>query len=179
VPSTKVHLRKGLGELFELGFSGLYAPSTLPYVGGSYFFGGDFKYVFFRPEESFTAAIRASYNYIDLAINHSGYNIGIKTVTISPQLVISRKMNFADPYMGIGYQYTYGSIGATVPVPSIKLVPGVSIAPISLSVTGKGSSVFFFGGVSLLSLLRLRITVEGAYNPGGEDYIGTKFGFTI
>jgi hypothetical protein len=179
VPSIKVHLRKGFGEKVDIGLSTLYVPASLPLAGGTLLLGGDLKYVFYRPEEGVTAAFRASYSYVNLALQYENYILMAKTVTITPQIIVSRKIGFADPYVGMGYQYTYGTIAGTIPAPPVDLLPGVSIAPISLSIDGSGTGVFFFGGVSLLSIIRLRLTLEGAFNPGGENYLGTKIGFTL
>lgn len=183
IPSAKVHLRRGFDENFDTGFSALYIPTSIPLVGGlvggTFLLGGDIKYTYFYPEEGITWAFRTSYNFVNLAVANSGYLLSIKTFTLSPQIIASKKMGFAEPYMGAGYQYTYGTILATVPPPPIELLPGVAVAPVSLSVDGSGSGVFFFGGLSLVSIIRFRITIEGAFNPAGENYIGTKIGFTL
>ncbi|MEO5970180.1 MAG: hypothetical protein ABIQ95_09655 [Bdellovibrionia bacterium] len=179
IPSVKMHLRRGLGDKFDVGLSTLLIPESIPYAGGTLLLGGDLKYILINPEEGITWALRASYNYINLALQYTGYIFSIKTVTITPQLIISRKLAFFDPYLGFGVQYTYGSIRATIPSPPIDLLPGIAIAPISISVDGGGTGISFFGGLSLLSVMRLRLTLEGAYNPAGESYLGTKIGFTL
>jgi hypothetical protein len=179
IPSAKIHLRRGFGEKLDLGVSTLFVPTNIPYAGGTLLLGGDLKYVLFNPEEGITWAFRTSYNFINLAIQYNDYIFSIKTVTITPQIIISRKLSFFDPYLGVGFQYTYGTIRATIPSPPITLLPGVAIAPVSLSLDGSGTGISFFGGLSLLSIMRLRLTLEGAYNPGGESYLGTKIGFTL
>jgi len=179
VPSLRVHLRRGFGERLDIGVSSLYIPSTIPYAGNSLWLGGDIKYMIYKQEEGVNVAVRASYNSNNLILQYTGYALSLKTVTITPQFIVSRKIGFADPYLGIGYHYTYGTVRATVPSPPITLLPGVSIAPVSLSLDGRGTDLFFFGGISLLSIIRLRLTLEGGYNPSGGNYMGTKLGFTL
>jgi len=179
IPSAKVHLDKGITNRLDLGTSFLYFPSQIHYVAGTVMAGIDVKYVILQPEEGITAAVRLSYNYNDLILAYSGNSVEIKTVTISPQILISKQLSFADPYIGVGYEYTYGSIAASIPSPKITTLPGVALGPISVGKSGSGSTPLFFGGIAFSSGVLFKLTLEESYAPGGENYVGIKVGFAI
>jgi len=179
IPSLKLSLHKGFGERFEIGGSVLPTLSSFQYIGGSLLLGFDAKFVIYQPEEGLTWAIRGSYNYNNLTVNYSGMTIAIKSATITPQLLVSRKLDFADPYIGLGLQYTWGSISATVPVPVPEGLP-VAIPPYTLESNGSGYNAFLFIGVAMrIPTVGFKITLEGAYSPFGMNYIGTKISFSF
>jgi len=179
IPSIRLHIHKGISKKIDIGFSALPTMPSWPYVGGTLLMGGDIKVVIWEPEEGATWALRGSYNVNNLNINYTGYAISVQTATITPQLLISKKLSFADPYLGLGYQYTYGSLQLTVPVPSLS-PPLPSIAPIVVTQSGSGAGTFFFGGISMkVPLIGLKFTIEGAYSPLGMNYLGTKIGFEM
>lgn len=181
LPSARFHLHKGLSEFLDLGVSYLPAVSTIPYIGGTSLLGFDLKYCFFRPEEGLTWAFRASYNLNTFQFQQGTITqLTVITQTITPQLLISKKLDFADPYIGIGYQYTFGNVGATITLPSSALDSLVSIAPINISHDGSGSGGVFFGGISFKAPVSgLRLTLEMAYSTVQVDYVGTKIGFSF
>jgi hypothetical protein len=177
IPSIKLALHKSFGDRFQIGGSILPSTSAVPYIGGSILLGFDAQLVLYKPEEGLTWAIRGSYNYNVLTITQSSVGFSIKTNTISPQLVVSKRLDFAEPYAGAGFQYTWGSMQATATIPQSASLPLV-IAPITIGQTGQGSSPFFFLGLAMrIPYVGFKITMEGSYNPGGMNYMGAKIGF--
>ena len=177
LPSPKLHLHKGLSNRIDIGLTGLYFPSLIPFVGGSYFVGGDVKIILFQPEEGLTWAFRMSYNVNSLTMSQSSIALSIKTGTYTPQLIVSRKLSFADPYMGMGYQISYGTFAATITLPELP-APSPSLGDIVLSKNGTASGFLLFGGVGLrIPGVGFKFTIEGAYSPIGMNYLGTKISF--
>jgi hypothetical protein len=175
LPSARFHLHKGLGNSTDIGISYLPPVSSIPIIGGSYLFGADLKICLYRPEEGVTWSIRTSYNINNIKIQQ----ITIRTTTISPQLVISKQLDFADPYIGGGVQYATGSVSATIDLPALP-APAPVIGPVTLSDEGKGFGGVLFGGISLkVPNAGLRLTLEGAYSTVGATYMGTKIGFSF
>ncbi len=195
IPSARLHLRKGISNRLELGLSVLPAPTTLPYIGSTLLIGGDLKYVVWEDTEEggVTVALRGSYNVNSLAVSYSTYSFTMNTTTLSPQLVISKKLSFAQPYIGAGYQYTTGQFSLSIPLnkpPLSNLIPNFQTlssiptinnllsTPVVVTLSGQASEYHFFGGISLLvPYIDLQIVLEGAYSPSGMNYLGTKVGF--
>jgi hypothetical protein len=113
-------------------------------------------------------AARLSYNYTDFVL--SGTNISTKTFT--PEVLISREMEFADPYLGLGLSYALGTIDASITVPPIP----------TQTVNKKGTAYagMLFGGIAFkVPNVGLRLTVEGAYSTADVSYLGVKAGFSF
>ena len=162
LPIPKLHFHKGLGDLLDIG-------SSLFYVQGNWLVGADAKFVLSRPEEGPTFAFRFCFSYSDLNFS----SIQASTKTFSPQLLLSRQMAFADPYLGIAFEYARGDVKTTVsPVAGTS----IEIAPPAASDIGG----YAFGGVSLrIPRSGMRMTLEGSYNTAGTSTMGTKLGFTF
>jgi hypothetical protein len=159
----------------DFGFSYLPAVSSIPVIGGSYLVGGDLKICLSHPEEGVTWAIRTSYNVNHLQIE----GVTIHTTTISPQLVVSKQLNFADPYVGTGFQYATGYVNAAFNLPALAS-PGPTLSTIHLQEKGIGFGAVFFGGLSLkVPNVGFRLTLEGAYSSAQVSYLGTKIGFSF
>lgn len=179
LPSMKLHLEKGLGPGIDIGASVLPSVSTLPYFGGSFLIGGDIKIALANPEEGVAWALRGSYNLNDIKLNYSGQDLQIKTGTYSVHVLASKKMTFAEPYLGIAGQYTMGSVKATINIPTQGTI---ALGAITLSQNGDGFGGYAFGGLDLKipsSAAGVRITLEGAYSPFGMNYLGTKLGLSF
>ncbi len=171
LPSTKFHMSKGFGSSVDIGISFLPPVSTLPLIGGSLFIGGDIKWVVYSQEEGPTWAVRASYNMNNLTYKISGQTLTVNTNTVSPQILISKKLTFADPYIGLGLQYSFGSLSIPNPLSAL-------IGPASFSAKGSAIGAVFFCGVDIkVPNAGLRITIEGEYSPIGLNSLGTKIGF--
>lgn len=168
-------LHKGLGERFDVGLTVL---PPLPFLGsvglsGIWWWGMSTKWAFWMPEEGPTLALRTSFTQAYLP-----FTSGSTTVTINPQvitqvLLMSRKLEYVDPYVGVGYQYAYGSLGLLIDNPAP--VPDVSV-PFS----GNGAGFLALGGVSLrIPYIALRLTLEGSYSSAGANSLGTKVSFSF
>lgn len=174
-PMPKLHLHKGMGEFVDLGGSILYYPSN-------WIVGGDIKVVLVQGEEGPTYAIRFCYTYTSVSFD----GITASTKVYSPQFLLSRQMEFADPYIGVALEYATGEVNASVPgekfLPSgVTLPPGVTLPAVQFSATAPAVyGAYAFGGVSLrIPRSGLRLTLEGSYNTAGESTMGTKVGFTF
>ncbi|MBN21296.1 MAG: hypothetical protein CL678_08405 [Bdellovibrionaceae bacterium] len=154
IPRGIVHKR--LLEKFDVGGS---------FVGyqGLVVIGADFKYTFHQPEEGPTFAFRGNYTYSKLGI-YKGH-------TIEPQIVVSRRLNFADPFISVGYAYSIGTLSLDIPTG----VPGISV---SQDLTGKGGAFKSQLGVVLhFWPTGIRLTLHGEYVTFGTNSLGIKFGF--
>src|SRR5690606_38208760 len=97
LPVPRILIHKGLGQSIDIGASAMvYVPLKMA------LYGGDIKITIYNPDQGITWALRGSYAYSKIDY--------VKTDTFSPQILISRKLNFADPYLGMGYQYTTGTV---------------------------------------------------------------------
>lgn len=177
LPIAKLHLHKGMGDFVDIGGSIFYLP-------GNWIVGADAKFVFLQGEEGPTYAFRFCYTYVDMNISGSEGSFNLTTTTYSPQLVVSRQMDFADPYMGVALEYARGGGSGTITVPANLIGPipaGVTIPPIPYdSPTETAFGAYAFGGVSLrVPRTGVRVTIEGSYNTAGESTMGTKVGFTF
>lgn len=154
IPVPKLHVKKGITDRLGAGISGIF------YLGYA-LYGGDLKYTVSQPEEGPTWAVRLAYSEADI-----GY---VESRTLSPQLLVSRALEFADPYLGIGYQLTRG-----------KLQYSQTIGPITVPLTGVGEGQAFiaFTGVQFrVKPLGFQITLEGAYSSADIHTLATRVGF--
>ncbi|MCM0605406.1 MAG: hypothetical protein KA715_04900 [Xanthomonadaceae bacterium] len=159
VPVPKLHLHKGLGML-DVGVSYL---GFLPRPYQVYqIWGGDAKLTIINPDQGLIWALRLNYTY-------SSFDL-IKTSTWTPQVLASIKLDFAEPYAGIGYQIATGTISGTLS--QTVLVVTVS-APISAS--GIASAFQGFGGVGFkLGPSGIKLSLEMAYNTTKMNHLGAK-----
>ena len=162
LPLPRLQVHKGLGDHMDVGLS---------YIGyqGYVIYGGDVKFVLWNDEETPTWAMRLCYS-------HS--NVGfLTTTTWTPQLLISRKLDFADPYIGVGYEMVNGTLTATTDPVQVAVLQALGV-PSSLS--GGGQAFMAFLGVGLrIPRVGLKLTIEGSYSPIGADTLGTTLGFSF
>jgi len=174
LPIPKLHLHKGFGDYVDIG-------GSIFYLDSNWIVGGDVKVVLLQGEEGPTVAARLCYTYTDLGSN----GLEVSTHTYSPQILVSRQLEFADPYLGVGFEYVTGTVSGTLTAQSLGLgglLPAGTTGP-SFPYNPPGQSdygAYAFGGVSLrIPHSGLRITLEGSYNTAGESTMGTKVGFTF
>jgi hypothetical protein len=182
IPSAKFHLHKGLGQFVDVGFSFLPPVGSIPQIQGSFFFGAELKIVLLEQEEGLTWAVRTSYNINKLRYQDTGQDISIRTTTITPQFIISKKLLFADPYIGMATQFTSGTLDASfsIPVPEIPAELAEYIPSLSAKKEAKGFGLYCFGGIDIRPpATGLKFTLEGAYSPYGLNSLGTKIGFAF
>jgi hypothetical protein len=155
-------------------------------VGGSVFWltgnkvlGADAKVMVLQAEEGPSMALRFCYTYTDLTLE----SVNVSTKTFAPQLLISRRMEFADPYLGLGLMYVRGTIDAGVSQTAKDLAAanGVPLPEgAAVHTTGNAYGGLAFGGISLrVPRSGLRLTIEMAYSTSGTTSLGTKVGFNF
>ena len=168
MPVPRINIHKGISDVMDAGLS------FITYGNSFRIMGFELKGVIYQPEEAPLWALRLSYTDASFNVG-SDILFGISIKTISPQLVVSRQLEFAEPYIGMGYQYVIGTINVIVPLPAPSPIPSVTD-----SATGRGSSFQAFTGVSFRVVpLGLRLTLEGSYSLSGANSLGTKVGFNF
>ena len=158
LPIAKIHLRKAFSPNFDAGVSAIY-------YSGQHAIGTDLKIVLSNPEEGITTAIRLGYSYATAPFLY------LKSLSvISPEFVMSRKLSFAEPYLGVGGRYITG----TVEVP-FKIDP---LPAFSLEKAGSGITAYAYTGVNfqILGATGFRLGMEGTYDISGFSSLGTVFG---
>lgn len=160
LPVPRLHIHKGLGKL-DLGFSYLgFLPA--PYTAYR-IYGGDAKLTILEPDQGLVWAIRLNYTYAMFDM--------IKTTTWTPQVLASIKLDFAEPYVGIGYQLASGTISGTLS----QTVPVLGVVSTPISTSGTASAFQGFGGVGFkLGPTGVKLTLEMAYNTTGMNHLGSK-----
>lgn len=155
LPIPRLQLHKGLGPKLDVGLS---------YVGYQKYrlYGADVKLVVYHPEEGPAFALRLSYTQSKLDY--------VYTTSWSPQVVMSKELHFATPYMGLEYQVISGKIEG-----SQEVLPGISV-PIKFDgIHSTGGSAFLGLGLRVPAL-GFKISVEGAYSFVGAHSLGAKLG---
>lgn len=164
IPIPRIVIQKGLGEAASIGIS---------YINfmGYLIYGANLSVAFLEPEEGISIAGRINYSNATVQI--------VKTTTWSPELLISRKLDFADPYLGVGFASMAGAISVTQAVSAE--VEGTTVSQdVTASGTGSARSFYAFTGVQFNArTIGLQLTLEGTYNPNGANGLGLKFGFTF
>lgn len=182
LPSAKIHLTRGMSDKVDIGFSGLYYPGIL-------IWGANLKFNLIQPEEGLAWAFRFGYSdtsidlskmgFSGLPVDVGGVNIGtanlkVGTQTLSPQIVASKRLTFAEPYIGGGVQWTRGQI--EVPV-------HIDVSGETQTLTTKtyyAYQAMAFTGVNfLLDPLGIRLAFEGAYGHQGMHSLGLLIGFSF
>jgi hypothetical protein len=166
----EINLHKGVSERVDLG-------GSVFFLRGYSIWAVEMKVVLFQPEEGPTWAVRLSRTSVSIPVGTtdvgpSSVAVTLNTVTWTPELLISKQMEFADPYIGIGYQYATSTIDAQIV--SGPALPGVQ------PVSGSGGGFLSFLGLSLkIPNFGLRLTLEGAYSLSGYNSLGTKIGLSF
>jgi hypothetical protein len=159
VPTLQVH--KGIGSRVDVG--GFFVAYR-----GEGAWGGDLKVAVWLPEEGPTWALRLGYSHLKVSF--------FTVDTFSPQILASRKLDFADPYIGAGLDIMQGT--ATLKLSDFGTLSGVP--DLELSASNHAIAAVGFLGVSLrLPEIGFRITLEMAYNTSGAHTMGTKVGFAF
>jgi hypothetical protein len=149
VPVLQVH--KGLGPRVDLG---IYYFSFDKFT----FYGGDVKVALLVPEEGPGMAFRFGYGVTVLNI--------VTTKTIAPELILSRKLDFAEPYLGVGGQFVSGTITSDG-------VPGLPISSSGIAARSFLGLALKFGESGLM------VTLEGGYSTYGAHQLGAKVGLNF
>lgn len=157
VPTAKIHIRKAFNQYFDLGVSGI------NYRGQS-IYGGDAKIVLYDPEEGPSFGLRLGYTYMDVPVLYT------KSHVFNPELVVSRKLYFAEPYLGAGYRYITGKI--SIPINILGTIK-------NYNASGTASDQYVFTGIffRIFGPQGLRLGIEGTFDFGGFSSLGMVFGF--
>jgi hypothetical protein len=167
LPIPRVIVHKGLGRI-DVGAS---------YIGFKQYkiYGGDVKWAFYVPDEGLCFAVRLNYTKAKVDI--------VETTTISPQILMSKKIDFADPYVGIGYQNVKGKLTVSIPLPQIDpellaLIPAElrpSTPDLTIKKEARMSAFNGFLGVGMkFGPLPLKITMEMGYSTSKVHTMGAK-----
>ncbi len=169
IPGARLHLHKGLGNRVNAGFSFIQLNQGGVQVR---LIGADLQAVVFHPDEGPTVALRFGYAFNTASFGLDVGTIDLSTHTATPSIVVSRQMEFADPYIGIGAEYATGRLG----IKSIEVM-GLSVQN---SVVNQAWGAIAFTGVQFrLPMIGLELTVEGSYSSADVHTLGTKFGFAF
>ena len=165
IPMAKIHFRKAISKTMDMGISGLY-------YDGQQSIGTDLKIVLNDPEdaEGVTTAIRLGYTYASASL------IYLKDVHVySPEFVASRKLDAAEPYLGMGGRYIVGTISVPFHLPPLPK-PDLSIEK-----SGSGFTAYAFVGVTfrILGPKGFIFGMEGSYDMSGFSTLGTQFGVSF
>lgn len=159
IPVPKLHIHKGLGPRLDAGFS---------YLGYREYriYGADLKWTPVLPTEGITLAYR-------VCLTRTAFSY-VTAHSLSNQVLISRKLGFAEPYLGVEYSRYHGRVNGS----QTKTIGGVPTL-----VTINANNIHSDGGSSFLGLalrvpgLGLKWTLEGSYSFIGAHTLGTTIGF--
>lgn len=154
LPMGRVIVSKGIGPRSDLGLS-------LIAYAGYLVVGADFKVIILKAEEGPSLALRLA--WATARINP------VETTTWTPQILLSRRLDFADPYIGVGFHYITGTVSFPV-----------TVGPVTKTLTGDTSTTAFvsFIGVGLrLGPTGVKLSMEGTYSGVEMHSISTKLSF--
>lgn len=158
LPVPRLVLIKGFGDYINVGVSGVYLSNSTHTWGvfGQIGFG--------LPEEGPTAAFRMKY---------SRSQVEFVTARVwTPELLISKRLEFAEPYGGVGYQFINGEVDA--------VVTGTGGSSTRYFAKGSNRAFYTFMGLALrIPHLGFKTTIEGSYHQKGANTLGLKAGFEI
>ncbi len=159
LPMAKLQTHKGINGRVDLGIS---------YIGYLKYaiYGADAKWAFLMPDEGPTWALRLCYTQTELDY--------IRIKAWSPQLIVSRKLNFADAYLGAEYTTYSGRIQGSQ---TQTVAPGV---PVTVGVDFRGiraDSYSAFLGLGLrIPGVGFKLGLEGAYSFVKAHSLGLQLG---
>lgn len=152
VPLGRIFLRKGFGKRVALGLSGIA-------YQGYRIYGAESKITLYHPDEGVSVALRAG-----ISLTQIGF---VSATAIAPQLLVSRKLSFADPYLGLGYTLINGGLT-------------FAAGGYSFKSQASASGLTAFTGVKFKSLeTSLMFIVEGSYSSLGASAVGIGLGFGL
>lgn len=166
VPLPRLIAHKGLGDRFDIGFSWIIFKEIQ-------IEGFDAKIVAIKPDEGPTWAVRLNYTISKLDFSESGADLAVHTQIFKPEILVSQKLDFFEPYLGVGYQMVRGNMKVQLPLPA-------PLPSIDSTVSAHGGGGLAFLGLSMRAPgIALRLTVDGEYSTVGAHALGAKFGFNF
>ena len=180
LPIAKIHIDKSFGSNWDFGITGIYYPGVLS-------LGFHVKRILFEPEEGPVYSVRLIYEYstLDLKklgapsipITVSGATIGkasmlLKSNVWTPQFLASKRLDFAEPYMGAGVALLSGQIDIPVKLDVLAASQTLSTEPVS------AVNPMAFMGISFrVPGVSLHLVMEGSYSKIGMHTLGLMLGF--
>lgn len=160
LPMPRIVAHKGIGERFDIGASYFaYTKYTL--------MGGDAKLVLIHGDDVPTIAARMNGTWATLDF--------ISLQIYSLQVIMSRKMDSFDPYIGASYTWCSGSAGVAVPLPA-----PLNDRNVKVTATGSDSAFNFIGGLAMRFVpIGLQFVIEGSLQSQGYHTVGFKFGIQM
>ncbi len=161
IPMIKAHLRKSIGDSSEFGLSALTFKRQAVY-------GADVKVSLISAEEGPSLAFRMLYTWISIPMLYID-----RCTVISPELVVSQPLSFAESWIGIGGRFASGNMKATVTT-----TVGPLTVSTDLSKSGSASSGYAFTGVKfkIPGATGFRLGIEGSFDLVGYHTMGTFIG---
>lgn len=161
IPMIKVHLRKSIGESSEFGLSALTFRQQAVY-------GADLKFSLISAEEGPSLAFRMLYTWISIPMLYID-----RCTVISPEILVSQPLSFAESWIGLGGRFASGNMKATVTT---------TVGPLTVSTdlnkSGSASSAYAFTGVKfrIPGSTGFRLGIEGSFDFSGYHTMGTFIG---
>ncbi|MFL5813356.1 MAG: hypothetical protein ACJ763_07235 [Bdellovibrionia bacterium] len=166
VPLPRLIAHKGIGSRFDVGMSWIIFKEIK-------ILGFDAKAVVYQPDEGPTWAIRLNYTDANISFSDSGASLGVHTRTMKPEILVSQRLDFFEPYLGVGYQLVNGSLKVNLPLPT-------PLPSINETVSARGGGGLAFVGLGLkVPGIALRLLIDGEYSTVGAHSLGAKFGFNF
>lgn len=180
LPIVKGHLDKSFGPNWDFGITGIYYPGLLS-------LGFHLKRILYEPEEGPVYAIRLMYEYSTIDLNQlgapsvpikaNGTTIGKATLLLkskvwTPQLLMSKRLDFAEPYLGVGAAFLSGQIDIPVKLDVLTSTQTLSTAP-----TTAINPMAFMGISFRVPGIFLHLVLEGSYSQIGMHTLGLMLGF--
>ena len=161
IPMIKAHVRKSIGESSEFGLSALTFKRQAVY-------GADLKFSLISAEEGPSLALRMLYTWISIPMLYID-----RCTVISPELVVSQPLSFAESWIGIGGRFASGNMKTTVTT-----TVGPLTVSTDLSKSGSASSAYAFTGVKfkIPGPTGFRLGIEGSFDFAGYHTMGTYIG---
>jgi hypothetical protein len=184
LPAAKIHVAQGIGPWADVSVSGLW-------YNGTGLIGGGLKILLWKPEEGPVLAARVGYNYTNFDIARLGLfqisltgadasntSFALRTHTITPQFVLSKRMSFAEPYLVAGLVLGTGWVAFSTTLSNAQAGVSQTVTTQSTPVTSLGFEAIT-GIIFRVPLLKMKIALEGGYSSLGMPNLGAQFGFAF
>jgi len=186
IPAVAINVHKSTGSRVDFGATWVSIPSSGSIPFSLSMLGFDLKYVIWQPEESPTWALRLSYGQSTFGLPLSSQsmsipvygtvsgsvNLTVMTYSWTPQLLVSRRLEWAEGYIGIGYH-----IPTAIVKVDASFSPPMDSQNVSATERGTGGAFEAFTGLSMrMPLIGIHLTMEGWYSAVGAPGLAVKLG---
>ncbi len=192
-PDLKLQFHIGLGKRVDLGVSTLWFPAlaSLGIPIGLTSVGGELKIVVWSQEEGPTIALRFCYTWSMLYLTMSGtdtssaplvfnYNISAFVIpqSFTPHVLISKKLSFADPYIGAAFQLTFGGYGTSQVITETTTSQTQTASTWTLGSLSY-AGIAYIGLKMVIPGVHIMLVPEMAYSTAGSYTVGMKIGASL